>query len=621
MFAWFLISLAFSIPAYGNSADSIAFQVETDTLLYRQSPLFATTEHKTAGDILRETPGVFLRTSAPGGTQTVSAQGLNPQHIQILWNDIPVNSGMLGVSDLSLFTVGYRQEVSYSIQGQEFATGGLAGVVNIKDGFSREEGFSLGIKQSAGSFGQSLTHLHHQGAAGSHLWSISGGYERAKNAFPYNDYTVYPNVTKRQKNGSYSKWHFYPKWQMKLKKGSVLNFYQEIISNSRNVPPFLVSPNNLAHQKDIAARQMWSWSYKHGKTAHLIKGLFSYNNLQYEDFILNRKDNNREYLAYFRYKGTLFITPKWHWKYGSDIKSTHIKTDNYKQVIQETGWDAHTGAVFKPTPFSSLTGQVKLTKRSHLSWHVPYQLEAFVYTGNKKLWKLWTRHGMDVRYPTLNDRFWTPGGNTALSPEKNISVSTGASGSIFFSKNLIWKQEFEVFYNKLRDMILWLPTNKGYFEPDNIGKVLAYGFHIRESLHWSKAFHSIDLQTSYGLNRSGNTEKRFQNDKSQWVQLPYFPVHSGKILFNYSWKQLSLSMDSQAYSERLVTRDRGTVIAPYALLNSTISYSHKIKNIDIEGRFSLNNLLDTEYEEVRFRPMPKRNYLFTFLITLNYEKN
>lgn len=168
-----------------------------------------------AGEAVRSTPGIFLRSASIGGIQLVSAQGLNPQHIQILWNGIPVNSGMLGLSDLSLFTVGYKQEVAYTATQQEKTTGGIAGVVDVNALPLTGNGYQLILRQSVGSFGQSLTALDHSGNHKSHRWQISFSGERAQNDFKFVDYTILPNVEKRQQSGQFRKLNIYPRWEMK----------------------------------------------------------------------------------------------------------------------------------------------------------------------------------------------------------------------------------------------------------------------------------------------------------------------------------------------------------------------------------------------------------------------
>ena len=618
IFCW---SLSFFV-AQAFTDDSTAFSSQTDTLFFDDSKsILLSGDFQSAGDALKFTPGVFIRNSTFGGIQNVAAQGLGSQYVQILWNDIPLSSGMLGVADLSLFSVGYKQEVTYALQGQEFATGGLAGVVNIKEREDLKEDISVSLKQSVGSFGQSLTNIFHQGKKGNHKWSVAGGYERAKNNFKYNDYTIYPNQTKIQKNGDYSKWHFYPKWSMQLKNGSSLSIMQEIVSSNRNIPPFLVTPNNLSFQKDIAARQMIRWIQNTPKTQHIVSALFAYNNLYYEDFVLKLKQDNKEMLSFLRYQGAWNFHKNLKLSYGNDFKETTIKTISYKSKIKEWAWDAHTALEYKPSLYYSIKGMVKLSTRSNLGWFVPFLFETSIYTGKDKNWKLWARVGKDIKYPTLNDRYWMPGGNEDLLPEHNFSTNLGTSVRYNLGKHLAWNSHLELFYNKVKEMILWLPTNRGYFQPLNTGEVLAYGGTLQESLEFQKDAHHLQVNASYSLNRSGNTQKRFDHDKTQWVQLPYFPIHSGKMSINYTWKDLSFTFDGQTYSKRNVTRDGGNFIPQYSIFNTALSYVFHWKPIAMETKFSLNNILGKAYEEVRFRPMPLRNYLITLLITWNHEKN
>ncbi|MCO5247448.1 MAG: hypothetical protein M9887_00645 [Chitinophagales bacterium] len=84
---------------------------------------------------------------------------------------------------------------------------------------------------------------------------------------------------------------------------------------------------------------------------------------------------------------------------------------------------------------------------------------------------------------------------------------------------------------------------------------------------------------------------------------------------------MSLIFDGQAYSQRNVTRDGGNFLPEYSIFNTAVSYAFHLKPITLETKFSLNNILNEAYEEVRYRPMPLRNYLITLLITWNYEKN
>src|SRR5690606_7090925 len=110
IFCWGSIAIV-----WAQASDSVAFVSESDTLFIEEKIITGISAERTVGGQLQKSSGVLLRNSTLGGVQTISAQGLNAQHVQVLWNDIPVQSGMLGVTDLSLFSVGYKQEVQYAI--------------------------------------------------------------------------------------------------------------------------------------------------------------------------------------------------------------------------------------------------------------------------------------------------------------------------------------------------------------------------------------------------------------------------------------------------------------------------------------------------------------------------
>lgn len=606
---------------YSQSMDSVAFDMHTDTLYYQKETSPSTLQSKTVGDELLKSPGLFLRNSTQGGIQTISAQGLHAQHVQVLWNDIPVNSGMLGVSDLSLFSIGYKQEITYNIQGQEWTTGGIAGIVNIKDLALNNTGYSFGIQQSVGSFGQSLTKFFHQGNHRSHHWSITGGFERATNDFEYLDYTVYPQKKKNLTNSEYNKWYVYPKWEWNINDKNTLKIFQEVLSSHRQIPPFLVTPNNLSDQSDLVARQSMKWNYESQNYLHTLQAAFVYSMLEYNDYVLKQESNNQEQMTYLRYAGTWKWNHIWKLNFGSDVKNTTVKTQNYSRQLNEIGWDVHTSVIYQPQLKLQLKGLIKHTFRTNLGHYFPYLLELNSYLGKRHSWKLWMKNSMDIRYPTLNDRYWEPGGRLDLLPEKSINTSLGSSVQYSIGNHWISNSRLEFFANRLDDLILWMPTNRGYAQPINIGKVLAYGGTWSQNFRWLKSNHSMDLNFSYGFNRSGNMEKRFQSDRSQWVQLPYFPIHSGKFIVEYAWKTLKFNIDGQMYSKRLVTRDGDTYVPSYYLLNSSISYAYPFNKWNIEGKLSLNNIANERYEEVKFRPMPGRNFLFTILINWKHEKN
>jgi vitamin B12 transporter len=579
------------------------------------------TDEVTAGEAIRYASGIFLRTSSAGGMQFVSAQGLNPQHLQLLWNGIPINSGMLGMNDLSLFSVGYKQEVSYSGMRQDLATGAIAGVVDVRSELLTEEGLRFGIRQSVGSFGQSSTTLSHHGGRQQHAWSSNLIMERAANNFSYTDYTVLPNIERQQEHGNFKRFNWSPRWQWKVKNGGVLQVITEHVYNFRHIPPTLVSPMFRATQEDKATRNLIRYHQQGEKFRHEFSGAYLYNYWYYNDIVLERADENIEHLGYFRYQGDWRAADQWQLFYGTDIKLTSVSTPNYDDNQQEWGFDTHAGVHWRPSEYMKLTLLSKLSTRSMLPLYAPLSMEWSAWTGKERRLKIWMRAGTDARFPTLNDRFWQPGGNPELQAERSIGGAAGFSLPVCQNDLMTWRLKSEAFITYISDMILWQPTNKFYWVPQNIGNVRAYGLLLEQQFTFEHRENLLRISQSYGINKSGSIKPIVPNDKTVGMQLPYFPIHSLKANIDYSRKGLGVGTDIQLYSRRFVTRDQGQQLDAYGLVNLHLSYIKPVKTWSVEGRFSVNNLFDQYYEEVVYRPMPIRNYLFTIIINWNHVQN
>ena len=88
----------------------------------------------------------------------------------------------------------------------------------------------------------------------------------------------------------------------------------------------------------------------------------------------------------------------------------------------------------------------------------------------------------NYRFPTLNDLYFLPGGNTDLKNESGfqyeagLSFAVGKEGIYTLSGSASWYDQH------IDDWILWLPTAKGFFSPVNIKKVHAYGVEAQADL-------------------------------------------------------------------------------------------------------------------------------------------
>jgi iron complex outermembrane receptor protein len=220
----------------------------------------------------------------------------------------------------------------------------------------------------------------------------------------------------------------------------------------------------------------------------------------------------------------------------------------------------------------------------------------------------------NYRFPTLNDLYFLPGGNPDLKKESGwtydagISFSVGREGVYTLSGSANW------FDSYVKDWIIWLPTTKGFFSPDNIKDVHAYGIELQGDL-------SVALAPEWSLKMDGNFswtpsinvgEPRTPADQSVGKQLPYVPELSSTVTGTISWRSWSFLYKWCYYSERYTMSSNDVTLTgklpPYFMSNITLEKGLSFKWADISLKGIVNNLFDEEYLSVLSRPMPGINF-------------
>ena len=188
----------------------------------------------------------------------------------------------------------------------------------------------------------------------------------------------------------------------------------------------------------------------------------------------------------------------------------------------------------------------------------------------------------------------------------NLSKLTGFK----LSGGLNW------FESWIDDWILWLPTTKGFFSPENVKKVHSYG--IETNLALGFAFSKnlfLDMNGSYSWTPSINDgEPTSPADKSVGKQLPYIPEHSSSITGRLTWRQWAFQYKWCYYSRRY-TMSSGDVtlsgrLPVYYMNNVSLERKLMFKKLDLNLKLAVNNLFNEDYVSILSHPMPGINFEF-----------
>ena len=196
----------------------------------------------------------------------------------------------------------------------------------------------------------------------------------------------------------------------------------------------------------------------------------------------------------------------------------------------------------------------------------------------------------NFRNPTYNDLFWKTGGNPDLKSESAYQFELGND---FISKNL--NIQTNIFYNKLSDMIQWIPSsqNSSYWVPVNINKAETYGFEMIGNYKWN----AFSFNTIYAYTK---TKNKFKNK-----ELMYSPNHKWTASAQYTYKRLSAFVQNIYTSKVFTDSEEERTLDGFWLTNLGLNYTiSPLYSVSMR----VNNVFNQEYQTQENRWQPGTNY-------------
>jgi len=218
----------------------------------------------------------------------------------------------------------------------------------------------------------------------------------------------------------------------------------------------------------------------------------------------------------------------------------------------------------------------------------------------------------NFRYPTLNDRYWPVGGNPNLKPEYSWSGDFKLRLKTHEAP-LKFKFDLGGYLNYVKNWIQWTPTNLGFWEPENLSRVIGFGPELTAYLEYNHKKHSFALISNYQLNRARRVmeiDPLLQNK-----QLIYTPEHCLNAGFDWSYAQkINFAYRHNFYGRRYIENSNQNWLPSYHTAYSRLDWNFKIRQISLSLSGIIDNVWGTEYQAVANRPMPMRS--FSIALTL-----
>ncbi|MCW5909432.1 MAG: TonB-dependent receptor [Cyclobacteriaceae bacterium] len=568
----------------------------------------------TLTDVLAQQTPLYFKIYGNGQLATVAFRGTSASQTAVLWNGINVNSPTLGQTDFSLWPTFLLEEITlqYGTASALYGTDALGGSVLLNAGtpaFTGKNNFQL--QQEAGSFGHWLTGV--KATYGTQKTELrSKAYHRQlKNDFEFTSPKV--GFTKKQQFASTESYGFDQQVFWKIAQAGELSVHGQYAHNFREVQPTVTSNNAGDVLQDNNTRL--AAMYRH---ENLEGSLFATVGYVINDQLYNRTSRTRsdQLTALLQYDFAL--GKRSSMRTGVNWTRYDARSDGYGHRLHDNRYDGFVSFRHRVSPvwLLSLNARQSVYQNSAAPFSPSWGNEFILKKNDGLKLTLRTQLGRGYRVPTLNDRYWVPGGNPDLRAENGLQAETGM---LFTKKNDATEFSFDVTHHRLwiNDWIAWLPNNSGLWTPSNLSKVQVSGMESQISYRINRTIYKWHLGATYAYTRSLNKKGLNAYDVATInKQLPYVPIHAARTFAKISCKTWIAEVNTEFNSLRYTTLDNAAhqTLEAYALLSVSAGKSLQIKKTETSIRLQINNLLNTYYETIESRAMPGRNFLTTFIV-------
>jgi iron complex outermembrane receptor protein len=384
----------------------------------------------------------------------------------------------------------------------------------------------------------------------------------------------------------------------------IVSWYQDAY---RQIPPSMTEANQQAYQQDRSLR------------------LAVNQNLQLKNIVIrNRFARFSEFLRY----GSDILTPEdsqaVSWLAESEveyrIRPRHLlragiyaslqnaEVAAYTEKVHQQRWSAMACWRFDISPvFSTVLnlrqevqgrGKAPFTPAVGWQWRLSKQ---WLWKGNIS---------RNYRLPTFNDLYWQETfakGNPDLLPESGWAEEMTW---VYHSGNEKsgWEASMTLFSLQIRDWIHWLPQGNTW-QPENLSAVWSKGTEMSFKSHFFVKNIRFQGSAKYLLTQSTIIEVENQQlIQGLHKQLTYVPLHQGVTGVKVFLKNWYAEYLHQVVDKRFTNFDNSETVAAYQTGSLSIAYRLKTTAAGLTFQLGMDNIWNTRYQSIAWRPMPGRSW-------------
>lgn len=582
----------------------------------------STSKFKSLDKLLETSSTVYVKNYGKGQLATLSIRGNGSSQTQLFWNGFKMNSPTLGQSDLSLIPAFFLNDIALNYSGGSSVngSGGIGGSLNLSTKLNWRKGFH-------GSYGKELASFSNSTSTYGLSYGTNKAYNEVKvlsrkgeNNFKFIDISKKEKPIARQTNNVLSQLGVQYKTGFQLNNKNLLQGTVLFFDSYREIPPIIGGVSNKEFQEDQYWKSFISWKNFQTRFNSDVRVSFFNEKLDYTDSNSSIFSNTlvETYQGQYRINFNLFKEIKVESSFQSSY--SEVKSSGYegRKKRKESSLYAKISQKWNNWYYEVFVRQELLDK----NWSPLVYGGGVTYKMLKDKLKLKTNLSKNYRAATLNDLYWSPGGNRDLLPEDGWTSELGAVythhrrfGNIqpddtYKLREYKISAELVGFYNQTSNWIQWQPTDKGYWSPKNVKSIENKGVEAGILYSYKSMFSTVTTRLNYSYTDSRNVEFTSNKEELLGKQTVYVPKHKVSFFGQYQYKKWGISY-SQIYTSKVfIDASNSTYLPHYFPADIRMDYFCTFRKFKLKLGGGVNNVYNEPYQVVANRPLAGRNYQF-----------
>lgn len=582
----------------------------TDKVFYQASTL---------GEVLQENTGIYIKSYGSGALSTMGFRGMGASQTKVFWNGVPMNSGMNGTIDLTNLPVSLFDDIGVDLGGNTLktASGSFGGGIAVGSKLPQYNKQLKGLAwYEAGSFGKHNTAIKLEGGTNKLQTKAGFIYRRSQNDFPFRNTTLFGEPTQTQNHAEFGQYaglvevYYAPKSKGLLfsNKFALQSF---VSKTERNIPPTMLSANTFQAQSDWLALGRLSWEGKTYNDHHINANVtYKFDKINFTSRlpVIDSRNQTHSIVSQFEHRKAIFYSGEFEFTTRLEHTSQWAVTNNFDGVK----YQPVTALLFNPEykiGYDRLIVSVLLRQELVYNQLSPFLPSLSIRHKIIRGLYLSTNIFRNYRYPTLNDRYWSVGGNPDLQQEKGWGTEGKVGYDKYFNKGTKLECSVNAYYLDVQNWILWLPeSSTGIWTPENVKRVKSRGVEALVKLDGKKNNWTYRFTANYHFNKATNETSGGAIGSSSGKILIYTPQHLGNASAMVSFKGYYLQYRQHICGKRYITSDNSQQLPAFTTGDLRIGkdFGKKLKGLSLY--LAAENLWNAQYQNIAWRPMPGRNF-------------